>query len=123
MKHYKKFHIYDEVYKTNIYIYKANMKKWSKIHKYFLKQFNIDIGVYKPLARVVPVEELDFLLFFDKNKTEIPTIVHEAVHIRQMVFEQRGFYDGVDGRISEGLKEAEAYYTEFLVKKLIQVLM
>lgn len=99
------------------------MKKWSKIHKYFLKQFNIDIGVYKPLARVVPVEELDFLLFFDKNKTEIPTIVHEAVHIRQMVFEQRGFYDGVDGRISEGLKEAEAYYTEFLVKKLIQVLM
>lgn len=61
-----------------------------------------------------------FVIFLKNKNLVMSTLVHECVHVRQMLFESIGMYD--DCLQSTALKEAEAYFTgELTYQVLVRV--
>ena len=99
------------MYKTRIPIYDINLY----IHIGRLSeqlQKKLDIVILED--NIAEVHDLDngILVWFESNEFNAPIVCHEAIHIKNILFEYIGY------KLDTNNDEAEAYLTEYIVKEI-----
>ncbi len=111
-------HIYDEVYRVNMYIFDNHTPE--EVNRYLKKRFNLDSISFDNVqgktwifeSNSKPSIELFAMWALDGNDRS--TIVHECFHMVHNILDSRGF------KLCDDNEEAYAYYLEYLYRKIIE---